>query len=173
LKDSNTKNNTDYYRNNNYINKRLTYIWDENGCLDNIITGWIPNDLVSIIKSFQKSPRNREIEELLIQWSNKVIDVSQQLWTQRNKDMIERKKAQNIFKAEKRKKSSSKKAELEHSKRRILGKRILYYHTVDKKFHNKVKEIIGLNFHLDFHYSQDKRVIIIIGYFTFILRYSN
>ena len=38
LKDSNTKNNTEYYRNNDYINKRLTYIWDENGCLDNIIT---------------------------------------------------------------------------------------------------------------------------------------
>ena len=89
LKDSNTKNNTEYYRNNDYINKRLTYIWDENGCLDNIITGWIPNDLVSIIKSFQKSSRNREIEELLIQWSNKVIDFIQQLWTQRNKDMIE------------------------------------------------------------------------------------
>ena len=49
----------------------------------------IPNDLVSIIKSFQKSSRNKEIEELLIQWSNKVIDFIQQLWTQRNKDMIE------------------------------------------------------------------------------------
>ena len=146
---------------------------DENGCLDNIITGWIPNDLVSIIKSFQKSSRNREIEELLIQWSNKVIDFIQQLWTQCNKDMIEWEKAHDISKAEKRKKSSSKKAELERRKRRISGKRILYYHTVDKKFHDKVKEIIGLNFHLDFHYSQDKRVIIIIGYFTFILRYSN
>ena len=81
LKNSNTKNNTEYYRNNGYVNKCLTYIWDENGCLDNIITGWISNDLVSIIKSFQKSPQNREIEELLIQWSNKVIDFIQQLWT--------------------------------------------------------------------------------------------
>src|SRR5205085_5683555 len=62
LKDSNTKNNTEYYR-------HLTYIWDENGCLDNIITGWISNDLVSIIKSYQKFPQNGEIEELLIQWS--------------------------------------------------------------------------------------------------------
>ena len=104
---------------------------------------------------------------MLIQWSNKVIDFIQQLWTQRNKDMID------ISKAEKRKKSSSKKAELERRKRRISGKWILYYHTVDEKFHGKVKEIIGLNFHLDFHYSQDKRVIIIIGYFTFILCYSN
>ena len=80
--------------------------------------------------------------------------------------MIEWEKAHDIFKAEKRKKSSSKKAELERRKRRISEKRILYYHTVDEKFHDKVKEITGLNFHLDFHYSQDKRV-------TFILRYSN
>ena len=74
MKDSNIENSTEYYKNNGYFNKRLIYIWDENGCLDNIITGWVPNNLVSIIKSFQKSPRNREIEELLIQWSNKVID---------------------------------------------------------------------------------------------------
>ena len=87
--------------------------------------------------------------------------------------MIEWEKVHDISKAEKRKKSSSKKVELERRKRCISGKRILYYHTVDEKFHDKVKEIIGLNFHLDFHYSQDKRVIIIIGYFTFILRYSN
>ena len=128
----------------------------------------------STIKGFQKSSRNKEIEELLIQWSNKVIDFIKQLWTQRNKDMIEWEKAHNISKAEKRKKSSNKKAELERRKRHISEKRILYYHTVDEKFHNKVKEIIiGLNFHLDFHYSQDKRVIIIIGYFTFILRYLN
>ena len=78
-----------------------------------------------------------------------------------------------IFQSRKRKKSSNKKAELECRKRRILGKQILYYHTIDKKFHDKVKEIIGLNFHLDFHYSQDKRVIMIIGYFIFILRYLN
>ena len=76
-----------------------------------------------------------------------------------------------IFPKQKKEKSSNKKAELE--RRHISGKRILYYHTVDEKFHDKVKEIIRLNFHLDFHYSQDKRVIIIIGYFTFILRYSN
>src|ERR1043166_4333190 len=61
LKNSNTENNTEYYRNNSFVNKRLTYIWDENGCLDNIITGWIPNDLVSTIKSFQKS---HEIKKL-------------------------------------------------------------------------------------------------------------
>ena len=87
--------------------------------------------------------------------------------------MIEWEKVHDISKAEKRKKSSSKKAKLKRKKRHILGKQILYYHTVDEKFHDKVKEIIRLNFHLDFHYSQDKRVIIIIGYFTFILRYSN
>ena len=110
---------------------------------------------------------------MLIQWSNKVIDFIQQLWTQRNKDMIEWEKVHDISKAEKRKKSSSKKAELERRKRRISGKRILYYHTVDEKFYDKVKEIIRLNFYLDFHYSQDKRVIIIMGYFTFILHYLN
>ena len=162
LKDSNTENNTEYYRKHGYFNKRLTYIWDGNS-----------NDLVSTIKSFQKSPRNKEIEELLIQWSNKVIDFIKQFWTQHNKDMIEWEKAHDISKAEKRKKSSKIKAELERRKKRILGKRILYYHTVDEKFHDKVKEIIGLNFHLDFHYSQDKRIIIIIGYFTFILHYLN
>ena len=86
--------------------------------------------------------------------------------------MIEWEKARDIFKAEKRK-SSNKKAELERRQRRISGKWILYYHTINEKFHDKVKKIIGLNFHLDFHYSQDKRVIIIIGYFTFILHYSN
>ena len=73
----------------------------------------------------------------------------------------------------KQKKSSNKKTELERRKKRISGKWVLYYYTIDEKFHDKVKEIIGLNFHLDFHYSQDKRIIIIIGYFTFILRYSN
>ena len=67
--------------------------------------------------------------------------------------MIEWEKAHDISKAEKRKKSSNKKAELECRKRRILGKRILYYHTIDEKFHNKIKEIIKLNFHLNFHYS--------------------
>ena len=54
--------------------------------------------------------------------------------------MIEWEKAHDIFKAKKRK-SSNKKAELECRKRRISGKRILYYHTVDEKFHDKVKEI--------------------------------
>ena len=103
LKDSNTENSTEYYRSNGYVNKCLTYIWDENGCLDNIITGWIPNDLILTIKSFQKSSRNKEIEELLMQWSNKVIDFIKQLWIQRNKDMIEWEKAHDISKAEKRK----------------------------------------------------------------------
>src|ERR1044071_3514847 len=111
------------------------------------------NDLVSTIKSFQKSPRNKEIEELLIQWSNKVIDFIKQLWIQRNKNMIEWGKAHDISKAEKRKKSLNKKAELERRKRCISGNRILYYYTVDEKFHDKVKEIMGLNFYLDFHYS--------------------
>ena len=60
--------------------------------------------------------------------------------------MIEWEKAHDISKAKKRKKSSSKKAELECKKRRISGKQILYYHTVDEKFHDKVKKIIGLNF---------------------------
>ena len=55
LKDSNTEANTEYYRRHGYFNKRLTYVWDGNGCLDDIITGWIPNELVSTIKSSQKS----------------------------------------------------------------------------------------------------------------------
>ena len=75
--------------------------------------------------------------------------------------MIKWEKVHDISKA--KKKSLNKKVELERRKRRISGKRILYYHTVDEKFYDKVKEIMGLNFHLDFHYSQDKRVIIIIG----------
>ncbi len=50
--------------------------------------------------------------------------------------MIEWKKAHDISKAEKRKKSSNEKAELECRKRRISGKWILYYHTIDEKFHD-------------------------------------
>ena len=82
--------------------------------------------------------------------------------------MIEWEKAHDIFKVEKRKKSSNKKAELERKKRRISEKRILYYHTIDEKFYDKVKKIIGLNFHLDFHYSQDKRVIIIRVFYFYL-----
>ena len=84
--------------------------------------------------------------------------------------MIEWEKAHNITKVEKRKKCSNKKVELDCRKKHISEKRILYYHTVNERFYDKVKKIIGLNFHLDFHFSQDKRVIIIMGYFTFILR---
>ena len=142
MKDRNTENNTKYYRDNGYFDKRSTYVWDKKGSLDDIIIGWIPNELVQILKRFQKSPRNKEIENLLIEWSDKVINFIRHLWSQRNKDMIEWEKAHDITNVEKRKKCSNKKVELDRRKRRILGKRILYYHTVNEKFYDKVKEII-------------------------------
>ena len=34
---------------------QITYIWDNNCCLDDIISGWIPSYIVNVLKNHQKS----------------------------------------------------------------------------------------------------------------------
>ena len=64
-------------------------------------------------------------------------------------------KKNNINFIEKRKKNGNKKSIKERAKRKISGKRILYYHVVDETFYNKIKIRIGM----DFLSSQNKKVI--------------
>ena len=118
--------------------------------------GWIPKDLIVIFQTYQLKKNLREIHRIITEWVNKINSFFfKNIWCKRNESLIEWEKKNNINFIEKRKKNGNKKSIKERAKRKISGKRILYYHVVDETFYNKVKIRIGM----DFLSSQDKKVI--------------
>ena len=70
-------------------------------------------------------------------------------------------KDNNITKAIKRKGNGNKKSQNEQRKRKISGKRNNYYHFINDRIYNAVKQTIGLSIpisELDFRKNHDKRV---------------
>lgn len=160
LKDMNTLANTKYYRDKGYFDKRKTYIWDGNGSLDNIIKGWIPFDLTDIFKKYQLRSNFKEIEKIIIEWANKTNTFfEQKIWKGRNERLISWEKNNNITIFEKKKKNLNKRTVIDRKKRSISGRRLLYFHTVDEAFTERVKIHIGMKISSDFQYSQDERVL--------------
>jgi hypothetical protein len=75
-------------------------------------------------------------------------------------DLAKWEKSNNITKAEKRKVCKNKKSQNEQRKRKISGKRSNYYHFINNKIYERVKQIMGLITlkDLGFHRRHDKRV---------------
>ena len=111
----------------------------------------------------------KDIEELISDWMMEIVKFIKELWQRRNNDLANWEKSNNITKAEKRKICKNKKSHNEQRKRKISGKRSNYYHFINDKIYEKVKQTIGLIILnvLDFHHSHDKRVGSF--YFTAIL----
>ena len=84
LRDLNTKENTAFYRTHNYFNKHLTYIWDQQGSLDDLFRGWIPRDLKLIMQSFYNKKGTQDINKIIIDWANKTNTFFFELWKECN-----------------------------------------------------------------------------------------
>jgi len=162
LKDYNTEINTKYYRDKGITSKKLTYIWDGNGSLDDLIKGWIPRDLVEIFKKYQIKKNKKDIDEIIIEWANKCHSFFRNIWKKRCNSLIDWEVANNITNIEKRRKNGNKRNLNENRKRKISGKKTAYYHTVDETFYERVRVKIGINLFQweNFRISQDKRVYI-------------
>jgi len=172
LKLYNTEANTKFYRDQNTPNRRRTYIWDEDGSMDNILLGWFSKKLVEILSEFQVKKNKAKILSLLLKWGNKVNDFFKKVWKRRNAALIEWEKMQDINFFEKRKKNTNKKSLREKRKKEISGRKTIFHHTVDLELYDRVKELFGMNFRLDFQPSQDKRVYNnwVLFNFHFVLR---
>ena len=161
LRHLNTREHTETYRRLNPFDKRLTYIWDETESMDDLIRGWIPNKLLNILKQKKIKGSMKDIEELISDWVMEIIKFIKGLWQRRNDDLAKWEKFNNITKAEKRKVRKNKKSQNEQRKRKISGKRSNYYHFINDKIYETVKQTIGLiipNIDLDFQNGHDKRV---------------
>ena len=161
LRHLNTKENTEIYRRLNPFDKRLIYIWDETESMDDLIRGWVPNKLLNILKQKKIKGSIKDIEKLLSNWMLEIVKFIKELWQRRNDDLAKWEKLNNITKAEKRKVCKNKKSQNEQRKRKISGKRSNYYHFINDKIYERVKQTIGLiilNIDLGFHNSHDKRV---------------
>jgi ribonuclease HI len=155
LKDMNHQANTAIYKRLGVFNKRLTYVWDGKGSLDDILLGWIPKDLVNIFLKFQKKTSRSDIYRIIISWVNYVNRfLYDNIWKERNVVMMDWEKHHAISFMEKRNKSEKKKTIRERNKRMLTGKRKLYQHVVDEEFYERVKLTIGMKF---FHKSQNMK----------------
>ena len=165
LRDNNTTEYAEAHRRLNPYKKRYTYIWDQKGSLDDFVKGWIPTDILNTLKYHYNGNSNKEIVDLLIEWSNKTINFIHGLWKQRNKLWKRWELDNGITNVEKRKKNRNKNHIRLQRKRIFSGKRPNYYHFVDEEFYDKVKLKIGMKIDLDFHNCHGKRV----GSFCFVI----
>ncbi len=112
---------------------------------------------MDILKQKKVKGSKKDIEELISDWVMKIVKFIKDLWQRRNDDLAKWEKFNNITKAEKRKVRKNKKSQNEQRKRKISGKRSNYYHFINDKIYETVKQTIGLiipNINLDFHNSQ-------------------
>ena len=155
--------NTKFYRDNGYFDKRRTYIWDQQGSLDDLIIGWIPKKLRDIFAKYQIKKKMNDINAIIVEWINKINKFFyERIWKTQNNDINEWEKQNGISNVKKRKRNQNRKSLAKRRKRKISGKRTSFYHTVDTTFYDRVKWKIGLDFPL----SQDKKAKIMALIFS-------
>ena len=90
LKNMNHQDNMAIYKRLSVFNKRLTYVWDGKGSLDDILSDWIPKDLVNIFLKFQKRTSRSDIYRLITSWVNYVNGfLYDNIWKERNVVMMD------------------------------------------------------------------------------------
>ena len=104
-----------------------------------------------------------DINSIIVEWINKINKFFyERIWKTRNNDINEWEKQNGISNVKKRKRNQNRKSLAERQKRKISGKRISFYHTVDITFYDRVKRKIRLDFPL----SQDKKAKIMALIFS-------
>ena len=129
--------------------------------MDDLIRGWVPNKLLNILTQKKIKGSMKDIEELLSDWIMEIVKFIKELWQRRNDDLANWEKSNNITKAEKHKVCKNRRSQSEQRKRKISGKRSNYYHFINDKIYERVKQTIGLitsNIDAGFQNSHDKRV---------------
>ena len=98
--------NTKFYRDNGYFDKRRTYIWDQQGSLDDLIIGWIPKKLRDIFAKYQIKKKMNDINAIIVEWINKINKFFyERIWKTRNNDINKWEKQNGIFNVKKRKRN--------------------------------------------------------------------
>ena len=113
----NSSTSTEPYRKQNDFCFERTYIWNENGSLDDLIRGWIPRELVEIFKKF--NVKKWEYNEIIIRWITKLNKwFHNRVWKKRCEDIIKWKETQGITKKDKTSKSIKHQLEVREEKRK-------------------------------------------------------
>ena len=148
LKMRNNKNNVALYRTIKSKSHLLqyTYIWDGTGSLDDLIQGWIPEELINIFVDNMNFPSPLKIRTLVKQWMNKINDFFyKEIWIQRCERVQDWEKEHGIEKKDKLTKNNrgkNRKTEREKRKRKFSGRKKENYHIVNEAIYDKVKSII-------------------------------
>ena len=101
LKLFHTKENTEFYRKNNYLSFDKKYVWDNQGSLNSLLRGWIPKDLFRSMKKFFN--RKKQVEDILLRWMVRLNKwFFDRVWKTRNEKMIEWETKNNILNKDKR-----------------------------------------------------------------------
>ena len=108
LKEYNTEVNTKFYRDNGYFNKRRTYIWDQQGSLDDLLIGWIPKKLRDIFTKYQIKKKMKDINSIIVEWINKINKFFyEKIWKTRNNEVNKWEKQNSISNVKKRKRNQN------------------------------------------------------------------
>jgi len=162
-----TKANSDYYSNfDNYkFRQEYTYIWNGTHSMDDILKGWIPSNLINILRKYQINDNKKIIRSILTKWLGKVnILFFNWIWKKRNDDTIAWEEKNGITALVKKTKTSSKKPSRSKSeerntrKRRITGNKKATFHVIDEELYVRIRRLFGFN--PNFHQFLDKGVTI-------------
>ena len=95
LKLFHTKENTEFYKKNNYLSFDKKYVWNNKGSLNSFLRGWIPKDLFQLLKKFFN--HKKQVEDILLQWMVKLNKwFFDHVWKIRNEKIIEQETKNNI-----------------------------------------------------------------------------
>ncbi len=151
-----TEANSKFYQNfdDKSFKQEYTYIWNGIDSIDNILKGWIPIRLISLLRRYLKRDSKKFIKQLLISWLGKIDNFFfEHIWKKRNDEMILWEIQHNISKQNKLKKnlivskrqSRSKKEQRDTNKILYSGKKKTSDHIFNEYLYDKMKDYFGLS----------------------------
>ena len=148
-----TTDNRQFYLNFDRIRFRqeYTYIWNNKYSMDEILRGWIPTDLIKILRKYLKRDSKKFVKSLLIKWLGKVnLLFFELIWKNRNEKMIKWETDNNISFIQKKGLTSnnsnrSRFEERKKLKNRISGNKKAKFHVIDEELYQKIRLSFGFN----------------------------